>query len=449
MKFVGKLCISLLSVLMIVGVVPVSAKVKLNATSKSLYVGHSYTLKLTGTSKKGKAKSSSSSVKVYNVYKTKRVKVRKRVTVKVKVRGKWKKKRVWRKVSVKKKVTVKNNFKLTAKKVGTATVSVTYGKSKATCKVKVIKKPSMAQLNTVVGYTYNLASRLSHTSGSTYWTSNQAVALVDEKNGLLMPVHSGSCTISRKVNGKVKNQIKINVTSSANVKVGIDVSKHNGSVNYNTLKKNHINFAIIRGGNGCHKYKTTDAQSIDLNLETNIQGAKKAGMDFGLYWYLNSSTSGLMTSSDAKKQGENFAKRLVTLNVNKNTPIYIDLEERTALVAKGSATTKANFQKEMCQAFEKKLREKGFTNIGIYASTSWYKDYLANDYFMNKVEVGQEGVSSYWLANYNFASKTSAQTPQFTYKGRVITPDIWQTGSQYRVSGVQSDYADMNYYYVK
>ena len=156
-----------------------------------------------------------------------------------------------------------------------------------------------------------------------------------------------------------------------------------------------------------------------------------------------------MTSSDAKKQGENFAKRLVILNVNKNTPIYIDLEERTALVAKGSATTKANFQKEMCQAFEKKLREKGFTNIGIYASTSWYKDYLANDYFMNKVEVGQEGVSSYWLANYNFASKTSAQTPQFTYKGRVITPDIWQTGSQYRVSGVQSDYADMNYYYVK
>jgi GH25 family lysozyme M1 (1,4-beta-N-acetylmuramidase) len=447
MKLLGKLCISLLSVLMVVGFIPVNdvnAAVKLSATSKTIYVGSGYTLKLKGTSKKGHAKSSSSAVKVSAVKKTKKVKVRKRVTVKVKVRGKWKKKKVWRKVTVKKKVTVKNSFYLAGKRAGSADVSVTYGKKKIDCHVTVYQP----QLNTVVGYTYKLASRLSHTSNSRYWTSNQAVALVDEYSGLLMPIHSGSCIIYRKVNNKVKSQIKINVKSSGDVKVGVDVSRHNGIVNFNTLKKNNINFAIIRGGNGCHKYGTTDNNSIDLNLKRNIEGAKAAGMEIGLYWYLNSSRSKrLMLDDDAKLQGERFASRLSSLDIEKNTPIYIDLEERSALVKSGSKNTKAEFQKEMCQIFEAKLREKGFKNIGIYASTSWYKDYLKNDYFMNKVDVGEEGITSHWLAHYNYASKEGAQTPQFYYNGRLITPDIWQTGSRFRISGTGSTYVDMNYLY--
>ena len=446
MKLLGKLCISLLSVLMVVGFIPVNdvnAAVKLSATSKTIYVGGGYTLKLKGTSKKGHAKSSSSAVKVSAVKKTKKVKVRKRVTVKVKVRGKWKKKKVWRKVTVKKKVTVKNSFYLAGKRAGSADVSVTYGKNKIVCHVTVYQP----QLNTVVGYTYNLASRLSHTSDSRYWTSNQAVALVDEYSGLLMPIHSGSCIIYRKVNNKVKSQIKINVKSSGDVKVGVDVSRHNGIVNFNTLKKNNINFAIIRGGNGCRKYGTTDKSSIDLNLKRNIEGAKAAGMEIGLYWYLNSSTNGLMSSGDAKLQGERFADRLLSLDIEKNTPIYIDLEEHSALLKSGSKNIKAEFQKEMCQIFEAKLREKGFTNIGIYASTSWYKDYLKNDYFMNKVDVGEEGITSHWLAHYNYASKEGAQTPQFYYNGRLITPDIWQTGSRFRISGTGSTYVDMNYLY--
>ena len=446
MKLLGKLCISLLSVLMVVGFIPVNdvnAAVKLSATSKTIYVGRGYTLKLKGTSKKGHAKSSSSAVKVSAVKKTKKVKVRKRVTVKVKVRGKWKKKKVWRKVTVKKKVTVKNSFYLAGKRAGNADVSVTYGKKKIVCHVTVYQP----QLNTVVGYTYNLASRLSHTSNSKYWTSNQAVALVDEYSGLLMPIHSGSCIIYRKVNNKVKSQIKINVKSSGDVKVGVDVSRHNGIVNFKTLKKNNINFAIIRGGNGCRKYGTTDNSSIDLNLKRNIEGAKAAGMEIGLYWYLNSSTKGLMSSDDAKLQGERFADRLSSLDIEKNTPIYIDLEEHSALLKSGSKNTKAEFQKEMCQIFEAKLREKGFKNIGIYASTSWYKDYLKNDYFMNKVDVGEEGITSHWLAHYNYASKEGAQTPQFYYNGRLITPDIWQTGSRFRISGTGSTYVDMNYLY--
>jgi GH25 family lysozyme M1 (1,4-beta-N-acetylmuramidase) len=154
-----------------------------------------------------------------------------------------------------------------------------------------------------------------------------------------------------------------------------------------------------------------------------------------------------MSSGDAKLQGERFAGRLLSLDIEKNTPIYIDLEEHSALLKSGSKNTKAEFQKEMCQIFEAKLREKGFTNIGIYASTSWYKDYLKNDYFMNKVDVGEEGITSHWLAHYNYASKEGAQTPQFYYNGRLITPDIWQTGSRFRISGTGSTYVDMNYLY--
>ncbi len=60
---------------------------------------------------------------------------------------------------------------------------------------------------------------------------------------------------------------------------GIDVSVHNGSIDWNRVKNDGIGFAILRAG-----YGKTAAQK-DKKFEDNYNGAKAAGIPVGAYWY--------------------------------------------------------------------------------------------------------------------------------------------------------------------
>ena len=59
---------------------------------------------------------------------------------------------------------------------------------------------------------------------------------------------------------------------------GIDVSVHNGSIDWNRVKNDSIGFAILRAGYG----KT--ASQKDKKFEENYNGAKAAGIPVGAYW---------------------------------------------------------------------------------------------------------------------------------------------------------------------
>ena len=61
---------------------------------------------------------------------------------------------------------------------------------------------------------------------------------------------------------------------------GIDVSKWNGNIDWQKVKGAGINFAIIREGYG----KKSPTQ-IDKKFKENIEGAKNAGINTGVYHY--------------------------------------------------------------------------------------------------------------------------------------------------------------------
>ena len=60
---------------------------------------------------------------------------------------------------------------------------------------------------------------------------------------------------------------------------GIDVSKHNGLIDFNAVKEAGIEFVIIRAGYG--KALT----QVDPYFEQNYRNAKRAGLKVGAYWY--------------------------------------------------------------------------------------------------------------------------------------------------------------------
>ena len=96
---------------------------------------------------------------------------------------------------------------------------------------------------------------------------------------------------------------------------GIDVSVHNGNIDWGKVKADGIDFAILRAGFGkLEKQK-------DEKFEQNYAGAKAAGIPVGAYWY-----SYAMTPEEAEQEADVFLS--VIKGKQFEMPVYFDLEEK-------------------------------------------------------------------------------------------------------------------------
>ena len=140
---------------------------------------------------------------------------------------------------------------------------------------------------------------------------------------------------------------------------GIDVSVHNGDIDWGKVKADGIDFAILRAGYG------KLAKQKDAKFEDNYKGAKAAGIPVGAYWY-----SYATTPDEAKLEAE------VCVSILKGKqfefPIFFDQEEKTTL-----DTGKANCS-EMIRAFCDVLEANGYW-VGLYTSRSCLTTHIEDD----------------------------------------------------------------------
>ena len=148
--------------------VEAASKVKLNKTSHTMYVGQTYTLKISGTSKKA----------------------------------------TWS-TSDKKVATVDSKGKVTAKKKGTATITAKVSNKKYTCKVTVKTPVLNATKKTLyTGQTYTL--KLTGATAKTFSSNNTKVATVNSK-GKVTTKKAGTATITVKDTKGRKYTCKVTV----------------------------------------------------------------------------------------------------------------------------------------------------------------------------------------------------------------------------------------------
>lgn len=135
----------------------------------------------------------------------------------------------------------------------------------------------------------------------------------------------------------------------------IDVSEHNGSINWYTVKDSGIEYALIRCGFG------QDMESQDDGYyHENIREALNAGIKVGVYFY-SYAKNGEMASGEA-----DHCLRLIEPYRNQlSLPVFYDLEEDRC---------KENVY-DIYTTFEAKLKEAGY-NVGCYASQYWYDTVL-------------------------------------------------------------------------
>ena len=188
---------------------------------------------------------------------------------------------------------------------------------------------------------------------------------------------------------------------------GIDVSYHNGTIDWKRVKQSEVEYAIIRCG-----YGTNDKNQDDKKWEENVKGCIDNNIPYGVYLY---------SYADTVEKASSEADHAIRLLQGKKFkyPVYYDLEE-DAIRKKLSKTEIANIAKTFCN----KLSAKGYT-VGIYANKDWFTNYLTDSCFNNWTK---------WVAQYNTVCN---------YKGKY---DMWQCSSTGRVPGISGN-VDLNYSY--
>lgn len=132
----------------------------------------------------------------------------------------------------------------------------------------------------------------------------------------------------------------------------IDVSKHNGVIDWRSVAASGIDGAIIRAGYG------KSAVQIDPKFVANYNGARAAGLKVGVYWY-----SYAITAAEARAEA---AACLEVVNGRAfDFPIYFDMEEKTH--------TKLSVEKcdEIATVFCEKIERAGYW-AGIYSFDSFF-----------------------------------------------------------------------------
>ena len=176
---------------------------------------------------------------------------------------------------------------------------------------------------------------------------------------------------------------------------GIDVSVHNGNIDWNRVKNDGIGFAILRAGYG----KLVSQK--DKKFEENYSGAKAVGIPVGAYWY-----SYARTVDEARQEAE----ACVTILRGKQFeyPIFFDVEEKASL-----NTGKSNCS-AMIRAFCGALEKAGYW-VGLYTSRSVLSTHIEDD-IKNRYAI--------WAAEWG---------AKLNYNGSV---GIWQYSDKGRVDGI-------------
>ena len=177
---------------------------------------------------------------------------------------------------------------------------------------------------------------------------------------------------------------------------GIDVSRYQGSIDFNKVKASGIEFVMIRCGTGYNQKACKD-----VKFETYYKQAKAAGLKVGTYFY-----SYALTENQARIEAGwvlNWIKGKTF-----EYPVVYDMEERSQAKL-GRAKISA-----IATAFCSTVEKAGYY-VSIYSSKAWIESYYTAD-VLSKYNL--------WVAQW---------APSCTYVGNY---GMWQYTSDGTVSGI-------------
>lgn len=184
---------------------------------------------------------------------------------------------------------------------------------------------------------------------------------------------------------------------------GVDVSNHQGAIDWSTLKKQGVDFAYLRIG--LRGYGDEGTLYPDRSFESYYAGARAAGVDVGVYMFSQATT--LREAADEAL----YVLRLLNGRALQ-LPVYFDWEPVSAEDSRTNGYDYANLT-DSAEAFCQTIQAAGY-QAGVYINRQ--QGYYHYD-------LSRLADYSLWVADYN-------SYPDFYYRF-----DMWQYTASGQVEG--------------
>jgi GH25 family lysozyme M1 (1,4-beta-N-acetylmuramidase) len=193
---------------------------------------------------------------------------------------------------------------------------------------------------------------------------------------------------------------------------GIDVSYYQGTIDWNAVKADGVDFAFIRAG--YRSYSESGKLVQDVKLYENLKAAKAAGVKVGVYLY-----SQAISVEEAQAEAE-FVLDLIQ-SYSLDLPVVIDQEFAedstgaftgrlyTAYNKAGTTAERKEFLTSVANAFCETVEAGGYTPA-IYASSAHYNDRLNLDDLEGYIWTAQYGSNNSLQGSYQFWQYSSRGT---------------------------------------
>lgn len=182
-------------------------------------------------------------------------------------------------------------------------------------------------------------------------------------------------------------------------KLGVDVSKWNGDIDWSKAKDSGVEFAIVRAG---YRGSVTGSIVVDPYFDANMRGTAANGIETGVYFFTQA-----VNEVEAVEEASAVLELVRKYNID--FPIYIDTE------GAGGNGRADRLDREtrtlVCEAFCRTVENAGYKS-GVYASRNWYT---------NNLDVSRLDKYQIWLAEYRSAPLYQGYYHmwQYTSKGKI------------------------------
>ena len=206
-------------------------------------------------------------------------------------------------------------------------------------------------------------------------------------------------------------------TYSSNVPYyGIDVSYHQGTIDWDAVKNAGVDFVMIRCGIGSEYDGIGPNNQDDAQWYRNVSECERLGIPYGVYLYSYAENTD-MAASEARHTLSLLSGHNPTL------PVFLDIEQTRDGKPIASNSTFGDIAQTWCEM----VSNAGY-RVGIYSYYYFFQDYLTDYRFSNSNWYK-------WMADYR---------EDISHDGSSC--NIWQYTNQGKISGVNTD-VDLNYWF--
>ncbi len=193
---------------------------------------------------------------------------------------------------------------------------------------------------------------------------------------------------------------------------GIDVSRHQGTIDWAAVAADGVEFAMIRAGYGMYA-------SNEPNFVTNMEGAKANGIACGTYWYCTATNA-----TDAVAQANKFLETIAGYQFE--YPVCLDIEDSTQMGSSLSNSTRDAIISAFCGVLE----DAGYYAI-VYSSKSYLENQFSYDVLKNY---------DCWVAQWNYSPSSGTTYSRTSY-------GMWQYSDKGTVAGITENVVDLDIAY--